>query len=287
MKALIIDDMKRLGGGRRSAFIFAGVLSEMGFDTYFLTNAGNVEGNKVAFTVKYEFIESSPRIVDFIKIMSLKRQLFGLDISTFDFSLNHHPNIFIKRGSANVLHGFSFLDPWVDEDGEVISSMQPALLKLAGLYGLYDGALFLPNSRYTSIISGRLFKYIGLDAVLGDVLYPPILYSEPAIDEKKEQVLLMGRINPDKGIEEAVEIANEEGLRLVVAGYLNKGDEGYYLKLKGKAKANVEILPNITNVQKGFLMKESSTILSLNRKENFGISIAEAEVGGQVLMCIE
>ena len=278
MKAIVIDDFERRGGGQVYGLALADSLENIRYSTFFLTNTEELGDKKerIAFKIKYEFVEGESKIMNLFKIFNLKKQLSKIDLRGFDLSINNHPNVFVMKSDFNILHGFSFLDPWVDEDGNVIKIVPPILLKSIGLYDIYDGALFLPNSRYTLLISSKLFRFLDIDAVMGDVLYPPIIYSEPNVNEKKNQVLLMGRINPDKVIENAVEIANEEGFKLVIAGYLNRGDESYYLKLKRKARMNVDIRPNITNGQKETLMEESSTILSLNRKENFGISIAEA-----------
>jgi glycosyltransferase involved in cell wall biosynthesis len=111
---------------------------------------------------------------------------------------------------------------------------------------------------------------------MGDVIHPPVTVKEVDIGEKKEQVLLLGRISRHKGIEDIARIANENSIRVIVAGYVNRGDEGFVEKLRMDGGKNVEIMENVSEGEKGKLMAESSTILSMNRKEHFGLAIAEA-----------
>ena len=278
MKALIIEDMKRRGGGQSYAKITAGVLTEMGYDTYFLTNVDSIEGvpAKIAYRVEYEFMENSSKIIDFLKIVRLRRQLREIDIGGFDVSINNHPNVFIINGKINVLHGFSFLDPWLDENGELSSPLPPAIFRLTRLYSTYNGSFFIPNSGYTKGISLRLFNELGLDVEMGDVIHPPVAVKDVDIGEKKEQVLLLGRISRYKGIEDIARIANDNSIRIIVAGYVNKGDEGFVEKLRTDVGKNLEIMANVSEEEKERLMAESSTILNMNKKENFGIAVAEA-----------
>jgi len=278
LKALIIEDMKRRGGGQDSARIYASMFMGMGYDTYFLTNVSSVDGVSagVAYRVEYEFRENSPALVDFIKIIRLKRQLKKIDISGFDVSFNNHPNVFIINGKINRLHGFSFLDPWLDENGELSSHLPPAIFRVTRLYSTYNGSFFIPNSRYTREISIKLFDELGLDVEMGDVIHPPVTVNKVDIGEKKEQVLLLGRISRHKGIEDIARIANDNSIRIIVAGYVNKGDEGFVEKLRMYEGKNLEIRGNVSEEEKEKLMAESSTILNMNRKENFGIAVAEA-----------
>ncbi len=278
MKALIIQDMKRLGGGRRSSFIFADVFREMGYDAYFLTNldGGIGEKNRVAFKVDYEFRENEPMLSSFYKILKLKRQLKKVNVSEYDITLNHHPNVFIIKGDVNVLHGFSFLDPWIDENGNIIKKIPPVGLKMINIYGEYNGGFFTPNSRYTAALARKLLPEMGIEGKIGDVLHPPILYRQYEHCEKKRQMIVIGRLNWSKGMEDAVNIANSTGEKTIIAGFMNKGDEEYVESLKRRAGDSVEIRPNISEDEKKALMMESSTIISLNRKENFGISTVEA-----------
>jgi len=278
LKALIIEDMKRRGGGQSYAKVTAGVLTEMGYDTYFLTNVDSIDSvpAKIGYRVEYEFRENSSKIIDFLKIVRLRRQLREIDIGGFDVSINNHPNVFIINGKINILHGFSFLDPWMDENGELSSHLPSIIFKLIGLYSTYDGSFFIPNSTYTKDISLRLFDELGLDVELGDVIHPPVPVKEVDLVEKKEQILLLGRISRHKGIEDVARMANENSMRVIVAGYVNKGDEGFVEELRREAGKNVKIMENISEEEKEELMAESSTVLSMNKKEHFGIAIAEA-----------
>ena len=284
MKAIVIDDFERRGGGQVYGLALADALENIGYETYFLTNIDESMGRKerVAFRVKYEFVEGESKLMNLLKIINLKKQLSKVDLKGFDLSVNNHPNVFIKNGNVNILHGFSFLEPWLDEKGELVNGLPAKMLKFLNIYGTYNGSLLIPNSRYTKGISTKLIDKLGIHAMIGDVLYPPILHNFNSIGEKKGQVLMLGRINEGKAIDSAIEIANDNGFKLIIAGYLNRGDEIFLERMRKMAKRNVEIRTNINEDEKRELLDESSTILSLNRKENFGISVAEGMAHGCV-----
>ena len=284
MRALIIDDFRRKGGGQSYGRVMAEVLAEMGYEVHFLTNVDNIEweAGKTAYTIKYEFNENSSKILDIWKIVNLRKQLKEIDISKYEISINNHPNVFIMKGKINVLHGFSFLDPWIDEKGEVLRYFPPKLIKKSKLYSEYNSALFVPNSQYTKEVAFKLFPLLDLDVRMGEVLHPPIDVKEWEINEKKDQVLIFGRIDPHKGIEDALRIANDGSYKVVIAGYVNRGEQYYLEKFRRKSGGNIEIRTNVTKSEKEELMNESSTILSLNKKEHFGMAIAEAMSHGCV-----
>ncbi|MEM3859575.1 MAG: glycosyltransferase, partial [Candidatus Micrarchaeaceae archaeon] len=91
-----------------------------------------------------------------------------------------------------------------------------------------------------------------------------------------------GRINRNKGIEDAINILGNKSFKVIIAGYVNKGDEKYVENVKRGLPSNIDIRKNISDEEKWMLMEESSTILSLNPKENFGIATAEAMMYGCV-----
>ena len=278
MKAIVIDDLVRHGGGQMYGLTLANTLKGIGYDTYFLTNVeeSEITGNKVAFKVDYEFVEGESKVIDLLKIIRLRRQLLRTDLKDFALTINNHPNVFLMRSDLNILHGFSFLDPWLDEKGELTTRFPPVALRLLGMYKIYDGLLFIPNSKYTKTISKSLFEFLGLDFRLGDVLYPPIVSKENDAFTKKEQVIVFGRISRHKGIDEVIEIAKKSSLKVIIAGFVNKGDEEFVRKMGRDAGRNVEIRTNLGEDERERLFIESSTILSLNRKEHFGMAVAEA-----------
>lgn len=278
MKAIVIDDLKRHGGGQMYGLTLANTLERIGYDTYFLTNVEESEiiGNKVAFEVDYEFVEGESKVMDFLKIIRLKRQLLRTDLKDFALTINNHPNVFLMRSDLNVLHGFSFLDPWLDENGELITKFPSIVFRLSRLYKSYEGSLFVPNSKYTELISARLFKMLDLEARMSEVLYPPVRSRKIDAFEKKDQVIVFGRISEHKGIEEVINIAKENSIKIVIAGFVNKGDEKFVERLRKTAGASMEVRTNLSEEEKEKLYLESSTILSLNKKEHFGMAVAEA-----------
>ena len=96
LRAIVIDDLKRRGGGQSYAKVTGEVLKKMGYDTYFLTNVDYVDERigKIAYRVGYDFRENSSNFTNFFKIVKLRQQLKRIDIEKFDISINNHPNVF-------------------------------------------------------------------------------------------------------------------------------------------------------------------------------------------------
>lgn len=275
---MVIDDLTRHGGGQMYGLILAEVLEEIGYNTYFLTNIERHDGSKskVAFKVDYEYVEGESKILDLFKVLNLKRQLSRIDLRDFNLTVNNHPNVFIKKGDLNILHGFSFLDPWLDEKGELMTKFPAFAFKLSRFYKVYEGQLFIPNSNYTREISKKLFGALDIDVRVGETLHPPVRTRNFDDYKKKEQVIVFGRISRNKGIEGIIDIARDHDIKIVIAGFVNRGDKAFVERLKKRAGNNVEIRSNLSNDEKEKLFMESSTILSLNKKEHFGMALAEA-----------
>ncbi len=101
------------------------------------------------------------------------------------------------------------------------------------------------------------------------------------IDQPEDYLLYFGRIHPDKGTVEAIEIAKRSKRKLLIAGIIQ--DEGYY-------KNKVE--PHIDNEQivyvghagpdkrKELLGKAAALLHPISFNEPFGMSVAEAMLCG-------
>lgn len=98
-------------------------------------------------------------------------------------------------------------------------------------------------------------------------------------DNKEDYLLFVGRIVPDKGVKESIEIAKKTGSRLKIIGPLYNDHQEYFDKyiapeLNGDIEylgpMNREDLVPYYQKAKGFLM------ISVNRNEPFGLTMAEA-----------
>jgi glycosyltransferase involved in cell wall biosynthesis len=96
-----------------------------------------------------------------------------------------------------------------------------------------------------------------------------------------EDVLFFGRIHPDKGAAEAIEVARRAGRRLVMAGIVQ--DQGYYEREVAPAVDGVRVIYDgpVGGATRTRLLGGSRALLHLiNFDEPFGLSVIEAMACG-------
>jgi glycosyltransferase involved in cell wall biosynthesis len=100
-------------------------------------------------------------------------------------------------------------------------------------------------------------------------------------DAHGEDLLFYGRIHPDKGVAEAIEVARASGRRLTIAGIIH--DHDYYEqhvapKIDGD---RVRYLGSVGREQGGQLLRTARALLHLiHFEEPFGLSVVEAMASG-------
>jgi len=73
--------------------------------------------NRVA-TVNYTYVEGRSYLSEIAHVLKLRHDLNRVRLEK-GITINNHPNIFLRKGDLNILHGFSFLDFIIDEDGRI------------------------------------------------------------------------------------------------------------------------------------------------------------------------
>jgi len=152
--------------------------------------------------------------------------------------------------------------------------------------------IFLFNSKFTYLVTKKLteFSDTNLDISLGYnafILYPPVNvkkyldFTLKPFNDRKDQVVTISRIAPDKQLDLVVKIAQEvrEKVNFVIAGRLQSMK--YFTKLKKMIKDNnlcdtIHIYPNISESDKVNLLLNSKIYLHTKIMEHFGITIVEA-----------
>jgi len=134
----------------------------------------------------------------------------------------------------------------------------------------YRPDLFIANSHY---VAKRIKKYYKKEA---KVIYPPVNTSfyQPG-DKIENYYLVVSRLIPYKKVDLVVEAFNDLGLPLKIIG---RGSEEK--KLRKKAKANIEILSNLSDED---VRKYYSSCLAFiaPQEEDFGITTVEALASGR------
>jgi len=158
-------------------------------------------------------------------------------------------------------------------------------------HNLMKNTVVLTNSKYTR---NTISKAFNIDA---KILYPPVdtdTFRRAALGsgQRKDMILVISRIAPDKEIENAIEVARimrDRGIKkvIVIAGNLHHYDRHYYLELKKKIAdyGLSEYICLQTNISFGKviqLMRTAKVYFHPRIDEHFGISIVEAMASGLV-----
>jgi len=101
---------------------------------------------------------------------------------------------------------------------------------------------------------------------------------------KQEYGAFLGRISPEKGVDQAIKIAGKAGLKLKIAAKVDNADKEYYdTKIKPLIQGNpdVEFIGEINDAQKpAFLSGAHALIFPIRWPEPFGLVMIEAMACG-------
>ncbi len=230
--------------------------------------------------VSYNYVENRNYFFEILHVLYLGHELKNISLNG-EFAINNHPNIFLKRGDMNILHGFSFLDFIIDEYGNITNKFLFELIKLSKVYSIYDHSNFVANSFYTKRLSILLLEKLGITPSSVEILHPTFQNTR-AMSTKDRGVLSFQRINREKKLDTVLEIAKHSVQHFIIAGAVNEGDQDYLNHLISNKPDNVEIITNPSEQEKEALFLGSKVFLHSNRKEHFGISVVEAMSHGLV-----
>ena len=130
---------------------------------------------------------------------------------------------------------------------------------------------FLANSEHTA---RRIKEYYGRDA---DVVYPPVRTEFFTVDptiKREDWFLLAGALEPYKRADLVIEVANQRGLQLRVAG---TGSQ--YRLLARRAGPTVKVLGRVNDEALRDLFRRARALIH-PQQEDFGITAVEAQACG-------
>lgn len=107
--------------------------------------------------------------------------------------------------------------------------------------------------------------------------------SFPLVEEKEDHVVFLGRMNPDKGVEEAVEVARRIGRKLLIAAKCDEEAEEKYFEehVRPRLSDNAIFIGDVAGVEKRELLGRASALLfPIQWEEPFGLVMIEAMACG-------
>ena len=278
MKIAILEEYTRIGGGQNVVSNISEIYYKLGNHVDLFTDSTHLY-----VTGKYEniipcnfsFNEHMNSIIILLKALKLKKDLSK--IKGYDVIINNHPNIFLFKGDLNMMHTLSLIESALDDGGMVKKHVLLELVKIAGTYKMYNDSDFWVPGNFNKVVSERVFNIMGIKSVRFHVIPLPVRFPKliNLADKKKDQVLIFGRINDEKKLELAIEMAKQSNLKFIIAGAVNPGNEDYYRFLVSNAPSNLKIIKNPDEIMKDRLFRESGIFLHLRRRENFPISVLE------------
>jgi len=101
-------------------------------------------------------------------------------------------------------------------------------------------------------------------------------------ENPSDYIVFLGRISPEKGVDDALQIARKAGVKLKIAARVGLGDDAYFEKLLPEfKKENIEYLGEITDKEKNELLGGAlALVFPVCWPEPFGLSMIEAMACG-------
>ncbi|WP_054856727.1 glycosyltransferase [Vulcanisaeta sp. JCM 16159] len=227
MRICILEEFTRLGGGQVYALQMARALTELGHSVDFVI-AGEVRVDPkypvrhvdVGFKASYDPVSL---LINYMNHRRL-RGLLSKYVSDCDLVINNHPNYIPYSKGPIVLHGLSFVDFIIDENGNIKN--QPLFWVLSRIYRIYDESFMIYNSRYTMNLAKKLLPKMGIEPSLEHILSPHYTISTDKIPQKEDYVLTLGRLEWSKGYRELMKIAPKIRRRIIVQAGQTQGNQG-------------------------------------------------------------
>jgi len=233
-------------------------LVAMGVDVTLFATGDSITGGKLAWVCERPYSEDSsldPKVWECLHIAEVFRRADEFDLihNHFDF-LPLSFSGFTRTPVVTTIHGFS----------------SPAILPVYRKY----------NKRTYYVAISESDKCAELDYI-ATIHHGIDLAQFPCRNRAGDYLLFFGRIHPDKGVHEAIEVAHRTGIRLVIAGIVQ--DEAYFQEqvephIDG---SSVEYLGSVGPEKRQEVLGGALALLHLiHFDEPFGLSVVESMACG-------
>ncbi len=160
----------------------------------------------------------------------------------------------------------------------------PVVTTMHGRLDLPEYADLFREFRDTPLVSISLNQRRPLPAQnwVGNVYHGLPLNLIPFYPKPEGYLAFLGRISPEKGVEDAIEIARKTGLKLQIAAKIDESEKNYAKSLEAQLSSPwVEFIGEISDREKpDFLGGASALLFPIRWPEPFGIVMIEALAAG-------
>ncbi|MDC7228646.1 MAG: glycosyltransferase family 4 protein [Spirochaetales bacterium] len=248
---------RRYGPWEQVASNIAEGLVDAGHDVTLFATEDSVTSGRLESICRHPCSEDNtldPKVWECLHIANLMEHSDEFDIihNNFDFLPLTYSKL-IKPPMLTTIHGFS----------------SPEILPV---YKKYND-----NNAYVSISDADRSPELSYVATV----YNGIKIDEFTFnDQGGDYLLFFGRIHPDKGTYEAIQIAQKSGLRLIISGLIQ--DRNYFKeRVEPYLNENILFIGNSGPEKRNRLLGGALALLHpINFEEPFGLSVAEAMICG-------
>ena len=233
-------------------------LIEKGVDVTLFATGDSITNGKLQYVCKRPYSEDAgldPKVWECLHISHLMEQAHKFDLihNNFDFLPLTYSGL-IKTPMVTTIHGFSSL-------------------KILPVYKKYNSSNFyvsISNSDRCAELEYIATVYNGINT--SEFTYKPV---------SKDYLLFFGRIHPEKGTFESIQIAKQSGRKLIISGLIQHQE---YFESKIKPLINDDDISYVGNSgpeERDKLMGEAYALLHpISFEEPFGLSLAESMLCG-------
>ncbi len=233
-------------------------LVERGMDVTLFASGDSMTKGKLASVCELpyaEYPDVDPKVAECLHISHLMEQADQFDIihNNFDFLPLSYSRL-IKTPMVTTIHGFS----------------SPKIIPVYKKYNSTSYYVSISNSDRSPELSYSATVYNGIDTRE---------FSFNA--ESGESLLFFGRIHPEKGVSEAIEIAKKSNRKLIISGLIQ--DQEYFARKVDPLIDDRDIvyLGNSGPVERNKLLGDAYALLHpIGFEEPFGLSVVEAMICG-------
>jgi glycosyltransferase involved in cell wall biosynthesis len=232
-------------------------LIKLGIDVTLFATGDSITAGKLSAVCAAGYEEDrnqDAKVLECLHISNLMEKAVDFDIihNNFDFLPLTYSRL-IKTPVITTIHGFS----------------SPKIIPVFKKYNSMGHYVSISNSDRSPELDYIATVYNGLNT------------SDFEFNDKPDDYLLyFGRIHPDKGTAEAIEIAKKSKRKLLIAGIIQ--DENYFKeKIEPQLNSQIEYIGSAGPKKRNELIGKASALLHpINFNEPFGMSVAEAMLCG-------